>query len=48
VGWLPYQQLADLLRAAYPPDDDASRGAEVYRKLIAGMLNELSRRKLAE
>jgi len=46
VEWLPYRQLADLLRAAYPRDDDASHGAEVYRKLITGMLTELSVRQL--
>ena len=48
VEWLSYRQLADLLRAAYPPDGDASRGAEVYRKLITGMLTELSVRQLAQ
>jgi hypothetical protein len=46
VGWLHYGQLADLLRGACPPDEDASPGAEVYRKLITGMLTELSVRQL--
>ena len=48
IEWLPYWRLANLLRAAYPPDSDASRAAEVYRKLLDGMLNELSNRQLAQ
>ena len=39
--------LAAFLRGASPPDTDESAGAEAYRKLIAGILGELSSRQLA-
>jgi len=39
--------LAAFLRGASPPDTDESAGAEVCRKLIAGILGELSSRRLA-
>jgi hypothetical protein len=42
VAFLTYGQLADVLCAASPPDSDSSPGAEVYRKLLAGMLGELT------
>jgi hypothetical protein len=46
VACLNYRQLADFLRAAYPPENDVTTGAEVYRKLLGGMLHELSVRGL--
>ena len=47
VAFINYPALAAFLRGASPPNSDQSAGAEVYRKLIAGMLGELSRRQLA-
>jgi hypothetical protein len=41
-----YAQFADFLHAAAPPASDNSLGAEVYRKLLAGVLNELRLRQL--
>jgi len=41
VAFLSYEELAAFLRDAAPAESDASTGAEVYRKLIAGMVAEL-------
>ena len=41
-----YERLCDFLRGARPLDSDSSAGAEVYRKLIDGLVGELEFRKL--
>jgi len=46
ISWLTYGQLSDFLRAASPAETDLTQGAEVYRKLISGLLGELSARNL--
>lgn len=47
LAFISYAELAAFLREAAPPDSDETPGAEVYRKLIAGMLAELRGRGLA-
>jgi hypothetical protein len=47
IAFISYCDLAAFLREAAPPASDRSPGAEVYRKLIAGMLAELCGRGLA-
>lgn len=46
ISWLTYSGLARFLRCASPPQHDGTPGAEVYRKLITGMVGELSLRQL--
>lgn len=47
LGFISYPLLASFLRDAAPPDDDHAEAAEVYRRLIGGVLEELRRRQLA-
>jgi hypothetical protein len=47
IAFINYSDLAVFLSEAAPPDSDRTPGAEVYRKLIAGMLAELRGRGLA-
>ena len=47
IAFFTYSDLAAFLREAAPPDSDRAPGAEVYRKLIAGMQAELRGRGLA-
>jgi len=47
LGFLTYGDFAHFLRSAIPSTSDQSPGAEVYRKLISGLLDELRRRKLS-
>jgi hypothetical protein len=47
LAFISYSELAELLRDAALPDSDETTGAEVYRKLSAGMLAELRGRGLA-
>ena len=48
LGFLSFADFASSLRDAAPSDADLSPSAEVYRKLIAGMLAEFDRRRLVE
>ncbi len=45
-SYFDYADLAGFLRAERPSDHDQTAGAEVYRKLIDGVLAELDRRHL--
>lgn len=45
-AFLSYAELADFLQEALPTESDVSTGAEVYRKLVAGLLNEFQHRHL--
>jgi len=47
IEFINYPCLAAFLRRASPTGVDDSPGAEVYRKLISGLVGELSRRQLA-
>lgn len=47
LAFINYPRLAAFLRSAAPPNSDESPSAEVYRKLISGLLGELNRRQLA-
>ena len=47
LAFISYAELAAFLREAAPPASDETPGAQVYRKLIAGMLAELHGRGLA-
>lgn len=47
LAFINYPGLAAFLRSAAPPNSDESPSAEVYRKLISGLLGELNRRQLA-
>jgi hypothetical protein len=47
VKFLNYRDLTDILKGAIPPQADQSAGAEVYKNLINGLCNEISRRKLS-
>jgi hypothetical protein len=48
VHFLSYAGLTSFLQRSVPPLDDRSAGAEVYRKLVGGLCDEISnRRKLA-
>jgi hypothetical protein len=47
VEFLTYERFAQFLRAAAPPEIDQSPGAQVYRKLIGGLVDEFGRRGLA-
>jgi len=46
VAFLPYSDLKSFLREQSPTSDDTSAGAQVYQKLISGMIGELSNRQL--
>lgn len=46
IAFVNYAELAAFLGEARPSDADRTPGAEVYRKLIDGMLAELRRRRL--
>jgi hypothetical protein len=46
IGFLTYAELAHFLRQSLPSEDDGTLGAEVYRKLILGVLDELNVRHL--
>jgi hypothetical protein len=46
VEFWNYERLAEYIRPLRPADSDRSAGAEVYRKLIDGLLEELMLRKL--
>ncbi|MEP7306397.1 MAG: hypothetical protein ABJA98_12845, partial [Acidobacteriota bacterium] len=46
VSFLNYDRLAAFLRRSSPSEREQSPGAEVYRKLLAGMLGELTIRNL--
>jgi hypothetical protein len=47
LSWLSYTDLAGFLRSECPEDHNKTSGAEVYRKVISGMLNELQLRGLS-
>lgn len=47
LAFMDYQCLAAFLREALPEDADQSPGAEVYRNLTLGIVDELRRRQLA-
>lgn len=47
LAFISYSGLATFLHSVLPPDSDKSIGAEVYRKLITGLLGELNNRQLA-
>ena len=44
-AFVNYSELADMLDADAPPFD-RSKGSEVYRNLVDGMVEELKRRDL--
>ena len=46
ISWTTYGHVADFLERAIPSADDTTPGSEVYRKLILGMVDELSNRQL--
>lgn len=46
VRFCSYSRLSDLLNSSAPPQADQSDGAQVYRKLISGLVKELELRKL--
>jgi hypothetical protein len=48
LAFLSFADFATSLRDAAPSDTDMSPGAEVYRRLIAGMVAEFDRRRLVE
>lgn len=48
LAFLSFADFAASLRDAAPSDTDMSPGAEVYRRLIAGMLAEFDRRRLVK
>lgn len=48
IAFLNYRELATFLRSAAPHEADESPGAEVYRKLVQGMIDELCLRQLAK
>jgi hypothetical protein len=48
LAFLSFADLAASIRDAAPSETDMSPGAEVYRKLIAGMLAEFDGRRLVE
>lgn len=48
LAFLSYDSLASVLMQAIPNEGDSSDGAEVYRKLLDGLLDELKRRQLIE
>ncbi len=47
IAYLNYDGFAAMLLDSVPNETDRSEGAEVYRNLIRGMIDELKRRKLA-
>jgi hypothetical protein len=47
VEFVNYERLGGLLRDEFPAESDQSPGAEVYRKLISGLLDEFKRRHLS-
>jgi len=47
VAFLNYDSLASILMQAVPNEADSSEGAEVYRKLLHAVLDELKLRQLA-
>lgn len=44
--YLPYEELAGYLLSKSPASSDSSLGAQVYRKLISGLIGELKARHL--
>jgi len=46
LGFLTYEGLARHLEEAAPSQTDRSPSAEVYRKLIFGLVHEFKRRQL--
>jgi hypothetical protein len=46
LAFINYPRFVAFLRSAAPPPSDESPGAEVYRKLISGLLVEFNRRQL--
>ena len=46
LGYLDYEHFAAVLRNSVPCDEDKTEGADVYRKLLSGMIHEMSRRTL--
>jgi|SRR5882672_188910 len=46
LAYMSYGSLAEFLRHAMPPATDQSAGAEVFRNLISGVLEEFEVRKL--
>lgn len=47
LTFINYAALANFLRAEIPPPLDTSRGAEVYGKVLQGLIDELHSRGLA-
>lgn len=47
LAFVNYSGLAAFLRGVAPPDSDTTLGAEVYRKLVSGLLGEFKTRQLA-
>lgn len=47
VEFLAYEHFARFLRALAPPQTDQSPGAEVYRRLVDGLVEEFRHRGLS-
>ena len=47
IEFLSYSGFTEFLQSVAPPPSDYSLGAEVYRNLIFGLIDEFKRRKLS-